>query len=141
MTERDREPRASAPNAASVERLRGYLDERERRADERDRVADRRDRIADERDQTEDERQRIADVREYQLSQPRAARPGDIQRQGGEMLKRARQASDRSQARNDRLVAGLARQHADRHRNEAQVPYEAARSQLDRGRGNPDTAP
>ncbi len=98
MTERDREPQASAPDAASVERVHGGLDERERRADERERAADERDRIADERDMIADERQRIADVRDYQLSQARAPRPGEIRPQRREMLKRARQLADRIRA-------------------------------------------
>lgn len=99
----------------------------------REQVADERDQIADERDQTADERARIADVREYQLSQARAARPGDITRQQHEILKRARQASDRSRARMDRLGAELARLETNRQRNAAAIEYEEARSQLERG--------
>lgn len=138
MTEGERESQASAANAASVDRLHGRLDERERLADERERVADERDRIADERDQIADERGRIADVRDYQLSQARAARPRDTQRQLQEILKRARQASERDSARIDRLGAELARQDANRQRNEAVIEYDTARSEL--ARGNSDTS-
>lgn len=133
MTKRDREPQESAPNAASVDRLHGRLGERERRADERERVADERDRIADERDQIADERARIADVRDYQLSQAWAPRPGEGQRQRQEILKRARQATDRSRARIDRLGAELARDDANRQRIEAGIEYATARSELERG--------
>ena len=133
--ERDREPQASAPHAASLERLHGYLDERERRANERERAADERERIAEERDQTADERQRIADVRDYQISQARPPRLGDIQRQRQEILKRARRASDRNTAQIDRLLAELARKDTDRQRNEAATEYGAARSEL----GNSDS--
>jgi hypothetical protein len=137
MTDGDREPEVSASNAASVERLRAYLDEGERRADERDQVADQRDLIAEGRDQIAAERARIADVREYQLSQARAPRPGEIHRQREEMLKRARQASDRGRARIDRLAAGLTREDADRQRNEADVAYETARSELEADAATP----
>ena len=131
MTERKREPEAGAPDGAGVERLRGHFEDRARRADERERVADRREAIADERDQLADERGRIADVREWQQSQARAPRPGDMQRRRRETLRQARRANERDRAGIDRLEAGLAREDTDRHRQAAKLDYETARSELE----------
>ena len=132
MTEGNRKPQAVAPDGASVARLLGYFEERARRAAERDRVADERDLIADERNQLAAERARIADVREWQLSQARAPRPGDEQRGHRDMLKRARHATERIRARIDRLEAALAREDAGSQRKEAAVEYRTARSKLER---------
>lgn len=119
------------PDAGSMGRLRGSLEERARRADERDRAADQRDVIAREREQLADERDRIADVREWQLSQALAPRPANAQRRRRETLKRARQANARDGARIDRLEAGLVREDADRHRQAAEREYETTRADLE----------
>lgn len=129
MTNGNREPEAVPPKAAT-ERLRGILDLRAHRADERDRMADEREAIADERDQLADERARVADVREWQLSQARAPRPDDVQRQRRESLMQARQANERDRARIDRLEAGLAREDADLSRQATKLEYETARKKL-----------
>ena len=126
------EPEAAAADAAGVERLRGSLEFRSRCAGERDRVADQREVIADERELLADERDRIADVREWQLSQARAPRPADAQRQRRETLKRARQANGREGAWIDRVEAGFDREDADRARHAAKLEYETARAELER---------
>lgn len=128
MTEGNREPEAVAPNAAEREELRHQVDERERRADERDRVADERDRIADERDQIAHERDRIADVREWQLAEGRAPKPGDVPRWRREVIKRERQGLERALARVARRDAQLDRENAERKRTETEVEHETAQS-------------
>jgi hypothetical protein len=137
MTQGNRDPEAAAPDAVSAERLRGLLEERAHRADERDRVADEREVIAEERDQLADERERIADVREWQQSQARAPRPGDMQRRRHEVLKRPRHANQRDRARIDRLEARLARDDAAQQLQADQLEYDTIRGQL--GRDNPDS--
>ena len=119
----DGNPEQDAPDAATRERMQVHLEERARCADERDRVADERDRIADERDQIADERDRIADVRAWQLSQARAPRPGDAQRQGREMLTRVCKATERAGGRDcpARSRAGAPRRYAASRRRRARV--------------------